>query len=175
MAGWAAIGNLKGPQGVGGAQGIQGIQGIQGVPGPSWPKLVKSADQAVSGIAFVDVPDLTFAVLANTTYQFRFVVFHITAATTTAIQLAVNGPLSPSFLRYGVQTLISASAWHAAVQTAYDTNTNPATGAGAVPLIAIVEGVIVTGAAGGTLALRVRSEVNASAVTVLRGSHGSYA
>lgn len=175
MAGWAVVGNLKGPtgaQGSQGAQGLQGVQGIQGVPGPSWPRVVKSADQANSTVNFADVSDLTFAVLANTTYVFRFVVFYTTAATTTALQLGVNGPASPAFLRYSVLTLTGATAVHNALQTAYDANTNPATGGGSTPLVAIVEGVITTGAAAGTVALRMRSEVNASAVTVLRGSHG---
>lgn len=173
---YALIGNLRGPAGSNGdpgSQGIQGVQGVQGPPGPSWPRLVKSADQANSTVSFADVSDLTVTVLANTTYIFRFVVFYTTAGSTTALQLAVNGPAA-TFLRYSVDTQTSATARHHAVQTAYDANTNPGTGGGATPLQAVVEGLVTVGGTGGTLALRVRSETAGNAVTILRGSFATY-
>jgi hypothetical protein len=125
-----------------------------------------------STTVFANVTGLTFAVAANTTYSFGFYCYHTTAAAGTALQLALNGPAAPTDLRYSVETYTTATATHLAVQTAYDTNTNPSTGAGATPLLATVTGTITTGAASGTLALRYRSELNASAVTILRGSWG---
>lgn len=172
---WAFVGNVRGPQGPQGDQGIQGQPGVQGVPGPSWPKLVKPADQASTSTAFADVTGLSFAVLANTTYVFRFVLFYTTAATTTALQIALGGPAAPAFLRYGVLTVTGVTALHTAVQTAYDTVLNAASGGAGTPLMAILEGSITTGPSAGTVALRMRSEVNASAVTILRGSYGTYA
>lgn len=167
-----------GPKGDAGATGpastVAGPQGIQGVPGPAaGTRLVKPADQANTTVTFADIAGFTAAVAAGETVTFEFVCFYTTAATTTALQLAVNGP-SPaaSGLRYAVETYTTATAMHVAVQTAYDTNTNPATGGGATPLLARVTGRLVAGAAGGTLALRMRSEVAASAVTVLAGSYG---
>lgn len=121
---------------------------------------------------FADVVDLTASVAAGEDVTFEFVVLYTSAATTTALQLAVNGPATPAALRYSVETYTTATAVHQAVQTAYDTNTNPATGGGTTPLLARVRGRLKAGTTAGTLALRMRSEVAASAVTVLAGSHG---
>lgn len=124
-------------------------------------------------MTFADVTGLTASVAANETVTFEFVVWYTTAATTTALQLAVNGPTpAASGLRYAVETYTTATAVHVAVQTAYDTNLNPASGGAATPLLARVTGRLIAGPAGGTLALRMRSEVAASAVTVLAGSYG---
>lgn len=171
-----ATGNT-GPQGPKGDTGLTGPQGIQGIQGPAGPtagtRLVKPADQANSTVTFADVAGLTASVAANETVTFEFVLWYTTAATTTALQLAVNGPApAAAGLRYAVETYTTATATHVAVQTVYDTNLNPATGGGATPLLARVTGRLTAGAAGGTLALRMRSEIAASAVTVLAGSYG---
>lgn len=162
-----------GPQGPQGQAGTQGAQGPQGVPGPAaGTRLVKQSDQAATLVTFADVVGLTAAVAAGEDVAFEFVCFYTSALTTTALQLAVNGPLAPAALRYAVETYTAAAAVHVAVQTAYDTVTNPASGGAGTPLLARVSGRLKAGAAGGTLALRMRTEVAASTVTVLAGSWG---
>jgi hypothetical protein len=127
-----------------------------------------SADVSQSTLSFADVTGLTMAVTGGTTYAFRCEITYNTAATTTALQMATNGPAITA-LDYDVRTATSATAWHQAVQTAHDTNTNPATGGGATRLPAVIAGTFIPSASG-TFAIRYRSEVNASAVTVKRGS-----
>lgn len=111
---------------------------------------------------------LSWTVLTGTTYIIDCALFYTTAVNTTALQVSLTGPTT-SALRYHVNTETTATAAHAATQTAYDTVTNPATGAAAVPLAVYVSGSLVT-TAGGTLAVRARSEINASLTTILAGS-----
>ena len=132
-------------------------------------KLIVTADRQNTTTTFADVTDLTLAIATGTRYIFECVLISTTAVSTTATQIAVNGPTTSS-LRYTVETATSATATHRAVQTAYDTVTNPATGAAAVPLPIYLRGQLLTTAAG-TFAVRFRSEVAASAVNVLNGSY----
>mgnify|MGYP001589202563 CR=1 FL=1 len=130
--------------------------------------LVVSADRSSTSASFADVTDLTTSLAATTRYEVNCVLTSTTAVSTTALQVALNGPTQTS-LRYTVQTSTSATARHAATQTAYDTNTNPATGAAAVPLPVEIRGQILTNASG-TLAVRFRTEVAGSAANILTGS-----
>jgi hypothetical protein len=93
----------------------------------------------------------------------------LTAATTTALQIAINGPASPTAVRYTVDTSTSATAHHNASQNAYDANTNPGS-ALTTALPVRITGTVENGSNAGTLALRMRTEVNASSVTIQRGS-----
>ena len=111
---------------------------------------------------------LSWTVLTGTTYVIDCALFYTTAVSTTALQVSLLGPTT-SALRYHVNTETTVTAAHAATQTAWDAVTNPATGAAAVPLAVYVSGSFVT-TAGGTLAVRARSEVNTSTVTILAGS-----
>lgn len=166
----------QGPAGNDGATGPQGPQGNTGATGPQGPagagitpKLVAS-DVSNSTVNFADVTGLTFSVSANTVYSFACDLSYTTAVSTTALQLAINGPASPTAMRYSVRTSTTATAMHSASQSAYDTNTNPGTGGGATALPVRISGTLENGANAGTLAIRLRSEVASSAVTVLRGS-----
>jgi hypothetical protein len=127
-----------------------------------------TADRATTSAAFSDVTDLTFAIAASTTYSFTCELAYTTAASTTALQLAINGPASPTAMQYSVFTTTAAVAVHGAVQTAYDTVTNPATGGGATALPVRITGTL-ENVNSGTLAIRFRTEVAASTVTILRG------
>jgi hypothetical protein len=139
--------------------------------GGGGPQIVrKAADQASTSTTFADVSGMTFSVSASTSYSIVCELVHTTAINTTALQVALNGPASPTALRYQVLTSTTATAVHSASQTAYDAVTNPATGAAAVPLQVRLTGTLENGANAGTLALRMRTEVNASAVNILRGS-----
>lgn len=133
------------------------------------PTLLRvAANVANSTTAFADVTGLTMPVTSGVTYRFECPASYTTAASTTALQLAINGPAMTA-LDYDVVTYTTATAVHAASQTALDTNTNPATGGGATRLPARISGSFIP-SANGTFAVRARSEVNASAVTVMRGS-----
>lgn len=129
-----------------------------------------AADVATTTASFSDVTGLSYAVAANTSYSFACDLSYTTAVSTTALQLSVNGPASPTVLRYTVLTATSATTTFAASESAYDTNTNPATGGGATALPVTVVGSIENGTTAGTLVIRLRTEVGGSTVTVLRGS-----
>jgi hypothetical protein len=129
----------------------------------------KSADQASTSTTFADVTGLTFSINASTTYSIVCELSYLTAATTTALQIALNGPASPTALRYTVQTATSATAMHNASQSAYDTVTNAAS-ALTTALPVRLTGTVENGPNAGTLALRMRTEVAASSVTIQRGS-----
>ena len=130
-----------------------------------------TADRQSTSTSFADVTDLTLSVLASTTYVVTCTLSYTTAVSTTALQLAVNGPASPTALRYAVETSTTATARHNASQSAYDTVVNPATGGAATALPVTLYGTLENGSNAGTLAVRFRTEVNASAVTILRGSY----
>ena len=130
----------------------------------------KTADQGSSSTTFADVTGLTWYVAANTNYAFVCDLSYTTGNATVALQLAVNGPASPTAVRYGVTTATGAAAVHFASQSAYDTNTNPAASGGATALPATISGVIENGATAGTVAIRFRSQTSGTTVTVLRGS-----
>jgi hypothetical protein len=134
-----------------------------------------SADRTNTTTTFADVTNLTFSIAASTNYAFTCEVSYTTAVTTTALQLSINGPASPTAMRYTVVTQTTATAIHSASQSAYDTVTNPATGGGATALPVRITGVLENGANAGTLAIRFRSEIAASVVTVQRGSFCTFA
>lgn len=69
---------------------------------------------------------------------------------------------------YEVVTYMSATTVHAAAQTAVDTVTNAGTGGGATRLPVKISGSFIP-SGNGTFAVRLKSEVNASAVTIMRG------
>lgn len=128
-----------------------------------------TADRASTSTTFADVADLTMAVSASTVYTFDCAFSYTSAATTTALQLSINGPASPTAMRYTVETSTTATARHNASQSAYDTVTNAATGGGATAFPVRIAGTL-ENVNSGTLAIRFRTEVNASAVTIQRGS-----
>lgn len=129
----------------------------------------KTADQSSTSTTFADVTGMTFAVLASTSYRIECDLSYLTAATTTALQIALNGPASPTAMRYTVTTSTSATARHNASQNAYDANTNPASALTTALPVRLV-GVVENGVNAGTLALRMRTEITASSVTIQRGS-----
>ena len=147
------------------------------IVGPRVPVFCrKAADEAKSAIAFADSTGMGLAVAANKAYAFRFVVFFTTNATTVGIRLGLNGPAGAT-LRFGAYTPAAAPSGAGAVigqasGSAYDTEAVPLTaGPGGVATMAILEGVLVTGANPGTLQLRHGSET-ASATTILANSYG---
>ena len=139
----------------------------------------KVADQAFNSTAFADSTGLAFGVAAGKAYKFRFVVFFTTNAATVGIKLGVNGPAGAT-VRFGVivPTAAPAGAGNAAIHAtgaAFNAEAIAATaGPGTAGSMAIVEGILVTGANAGTLQLRHASET-ASATTILANSFGELA
>lgn len=136
---------------------------------------IKSGAQSVSVTSFADVSDLTFELEANASYEFEFLVFYFTGATTTGLRLAINGPAGATG-RWGEQIQTGAtgndSTWGGGQITAFDTAIVATTsGPGGSPAVARVWGTITTVGTAGTLALRMAAEVAAS-VTIEVGSYG---
>jgi hypothetical protein len=131
-------------------------------------KLVTTADFSNSTAVFLDVPELTLAVTAGTYYVDCSLVL-TSAVTTTAPQLSLNGPAA-SLISWSVAQATAATTAHFSSRTAFNTVVNAATGPAAVLLPARINGTI-TFTASGTFAVRVRSEVDTSVVTVKAGSY----
>lgn len=127
----------------------------------------KTASQASTSTTFADVTDLTFAVNAED-YAIECLGAYRSAVTTTAIQLSFNGPTT-SAMDYNVLLSMGATTSHGSSQAAYDAVVNPGTGPGTVDVPFRVTGTFVF-TASGTLALRVRTEVSGSSVTIQRGA-----
>jgi|GEM_PF-5016048 len=127
-----------------------------------------TADVSNSTVNFSNVTGLTLAVGSGVTVNFSCNLIAFAAATTTAPQFGINGPTASAIDLATTQATTSTAVFNSVV-TAYDTNVNPVSGittpGGPVQLY----GSIVT-TASGTFAVRIRSEVAASAVTVKRGS-----
>lgn len=119
-----------------------------------------------------DVTGLSFPVIANNTYKFRFVIQYRSAATTTGSRWTINGPAN-TWVSYTSQyTLTATSITNNAGVSAY----NSPSGASASSLASgnrcIIEGEI-RPSADGTVIARFASEIASSAITAL-GSNRSY-
>ena len=113
-----------------------------------------------------------FQLAADRHYTFEFEGGYTTAAATTGLGLAVNGPANPTRVRMLVALATSATTAAYGGASAYDTVVLATTGPGATPMPFRVSGNISTGAESGPFLLRFRSEVAGSAVTILSGSYG---
>jgi hypothetical protein len=155
--------------------------GLTWTPGAGWvattvstigvPNLVVlAADVANSGNnAAADVTGLSFAVVADLTYWFRFSIPYTAAATTTGSRWMVNGPTSPTALSYRSSYPSTATAVTTNFATAYDIPAAANTDSLTAGNTAIIEGFI-TPSAAGTVIARFASEVNASAITAKAGA-----
>lgn len=130
-----------------------------------------TADQTDTTGAFVDVTDLGFAVAANTVYVFECRFMTNSAASTTGVQIAFNGPASPTNFNYAGIASTSATAITVPTGTTYNSTTGAATGATATQnLQQNFGGTLENGANAGTFTARLQTEVGGSAATIMRGS-----
>lgn len=141
----------------------------------------KTADQTFSTTSFADVTDLSFPIGPGETLQFQFDVFWQSTATTNGIGLAINGPASPTALRYAVEVDKTVPAVPTAATSVKSFSTTYDSGivtqdidAANTQRHATVRGVIKAGTLGGTVSLRARSEVTTGGanVQILSGSFG---
>lgn len=116
-----------------------------------------------------DVTGLSFPVVANSTYYFKFTIRYDAAATTTGSRWSIDGPATPTSLHYKSKYPITATTETINNATAY--NIPAASNASSLTTgnIAIIEGFI-TPSANGTVIARFASEVTVSAITALAGS-----
>lgn len=130
----------------------------------------KTADQAFSTLNFADVTDLSILLAPTTHYEFHAYGAYTSAAAATGCQVSVNGPANPMFIRFIGLIAESVTATRNGAGAAYDAAIAGTASAGATALPWELMGSISTGAVGGVFTIRCRSEVNASAVNILRGS-----
>jgi len=134
----------------------------------------KSLDQSSNALAFADVTDLSFAVVAGRTYKFKiFCQFDVTN-TATGTRWAVNGP---AFTRL-FYNLIWSSQTGSGTQAnqAFQTYDASATTTGSnfvTNNCAIIEGIIVP-SANGTLSARFACELTITSVVCKAGSYIEY-
>lgn len=117
-----------------------------------------------------DITGLSFPVIANSTYWFRFVIPYTSAATTTGSRWSISSAFSPNFLNYtSTYTLTNTTQTVNGGLTAFDT---PAA-ANATSLtdgnVAIIEGIIKPYYSS-TIIGRFASEVASSAITAKAGA-----
>jgi hypothetical protein len=160
---------LTGAQGPAGPTGATGATGPQGIPG--WNRVKLTADVTNTTVTLADVTGLAFTAAVSTDYDFEFLIAFQTAAITTGLALALNGPGTPALLACRIEVPISAA-------TEIDRHTNTynteALGTGvdvaSVPRLARIVGVLRNGSTAGPVTARFRSEVAGSAVIVKAGS-----
>jgi hypothetical protein len=128
------------------------------------------ADRSTTLGAYQDCTGLSFPLSANAHYSFYFDGAYFTAANTTGLHVAVNGPAN-SFLGVTIEIGTSTTAWLSRVVGSYDVGVEPTASAAATRLPLHIVGNVSTTAAG-LLIVRFKSEVPGSAVTIVRGSQG---
>jgi len=122
--------------------------------------------------AFANATGLSFYMLANTDYSFDVRLIFQTAATTTGINLAINGPASPISV-VALCEVVQESLLRVDDCRSYDNATAfLTTGIDAAnsDSIATIRGIVRNGANAGNLIVRFASEVAASQVTIKAGS-----
>lgn len=123
-----------------------------------------------SSNALADVTGLSFPLKAGLHYAFRFVGAYTSAAGTTGLALAINGPAASVFGAIA-QIHESATAVRGGATPNYNTALTGQNSGGGTRLPWWIEGTVTTTAAG-VLVLRAASEVNGSQVTLTAASFG---
>lgn len=139
---------------------------------PTTVKRVSGSNVTSTSTSFADITGLTHTVAASTTYSFRCNLLYATAASTTALQVALNGPSTPTYWVMGLRYGLTSSTYFSDFQQntdGYNTATNPGSGSTSGETVD-VWGTFINGSNAGTLALRLASEVAASTVTIYIGS-----
>jgi hypothetical protein len=134
-----------------------------------------TSDVFQTTVTLADVTGLAFSMLANTDYEFEFLIPFQTAAVTTGIALALNGPAGTLLLAAHIMVPISASTQVDRHTNAFNTEAlGTAIDVINVPRLARIQGIIRNGANAGNLIARYRSEVAGSEVRVKAGALVKY-
>jgi hypothetical protein len=129
--------------------------------------LVVTGDVSNSTLLFADVTGAAFPVETEKIYEFEFEFIFRSAAATTGIGVAANGPASPTaFVAYRIlPTTLTGAVLGSA--RAYDSSAASAgVQAQDTDNIGILKGILHNGSTAGTLQLRFVSEIDTSAVTI---------
>jgi hypothetical protein len=140
------------------------------------------SDISNSTITLTDVTGLSFTAEANTSYVVRLYGFATFASAVTGIGLALNAPNDATVVmgrvtnQIGAQTLSSMQqVQNNAIAGTTAINGSGTSGNPAATISTYIEGVwLVTVVTGGTVQMRLRSEVGTSNVTLKAGSKMSY-
>lgn len=128
----------------------------------------------VTGDTLEDVTGLSFPVVADQRYWFRFVIHYKAAATTTGSRWSIDGPAVTDLSYQSEYSLSTTSRTVNAGLSAYDEPAAAnASSADTDSNMAIIEGFILPSASG-TVTARFASEVSESAITALKGSFVQY-
>ncbi len=116
-----------------------------------------------SANTIADVTALSFPVIANTTYRFKFFIVYTSAATTTGSRWSINGPAT-TFVNYTSRyTLTATSESVNPGAAAYDAPAGASASSLASGNIAIIQGII-RPSVNGTVIARFASEISGSAI-----------
>lgn len=153
-----------------GADGANGTNGTNGTDGWTYVKL--SGDTASNSVTLADVTGMNFSASADTNYEVEVFGRFTSAATTTGMALALTVPTGGT---------VAGLTWHPSSATALSSALSRATGAvtgattgvdavspNAVPFLS--KFMVLNANTAGTVQLQLRSEIAASAVTLLGGS-----
>lgn len=131
-------------------------------------KVALSADVATTSATFVDVTGLSFPVLANKTYKFKFVIYYTASATSVGTRFSLNGPaFATNGLLYRTSVNIATTGgWAVQPQVAY--NSGVATGSSYTTALNYceIEGTIATTAAGNVIARFLTETASTTTITV---------
>ena len=148
-----------------------GAGGLSWATPTSYRNLVTlGADVANSLVTFADVTGLSFPVAANTKYRFYCLITFNAAATTTGAGWAVNGPAAQTLVAYKYDSSLTVGSQFSGSANTYDAGTVSTGSTATTGNIAVLEGALFNGANAGTLTVRFKSEIAASAITAKAGS-----
>lgn len=149
----------------------KGDQGLTGPAGPMPPVVQLGADQTRSLNTLANVPGLAVPVDANKDYYVEMAIIFRSAAAGNGIELAVNGPASPTSVSSTYVIPSSASAAVFGHSRAYDVGAQ-SSGVDVInaDFMATVLCLFRNGPNAGNLVLRFASENNGQLVTVKAGS-----
>lgn len=128
---------------------------------------VANAEAVANTLA--DVTGLSFDVVADETYWFKFVIPYTSAATTTGSRWTINGPAAPTMLNYTSRYTITATTITTNFATAYQIPAASNSDSLTAGNVAVIEGII-TPSVDGTVIAQFASEVTVSAVTAKAGA-----
>ena len=131
-------------------------------------KVALSVDVPTTSSSFVDVTGLSFPVLANKTYKFKFIIYYTASATSVGSRFSLNGP---TFATNGLLYRASANnatvgTWSVQLQNAY--NSGAALGNSYTTALNYceIEGTIATTAAGNVIARFLTETATSTTITV---------
>lgn len=130
-----------------------------------------AGDVSSTSASLADATGLSFAVEANKKYAFQAEIMYRSAATTTGINISMNGPASPTRISFARRIFTSPTSAGVEFVVAYDGGSPSASvdSANTDRLIQI-HGCFENGANAGTLIVRFATEVGGSQVTLKPGS-----